>query len=340
MKLALVLSFPFVMACGGAADDDDDLPPPTTGLDRCTGLAPLWDVSNLHGEIVSMTIAGDGTVVLGTADGAVKTWSIGADAGSAPLAGGRPSYGDPLTELGAPARALALGTASGSLLAADDGAAIREWTLPEASPGRAVQLDGSPSTALVARSATEVIVADADFAGRMRVVDLDTGVAGAEFATTLWGVSAFEGAGASFYVVGHNYDMAAVERRTLAEPEAVADLWDPHTLPGPIAAAAVSADGAWLVTGGEGHVLVFDANDLAAGPVATATVTAADVAITRSGAHVAAALDGRVALFTRDLAAEVASIEVPSPVAVGIDPSGERLIVASADGRLRAFGCP
>src|SRR5687768_11142117 len=87
-------------ACGasGAGDDDDNPLPDGPGLDRCADgatLELLWDVSNLHGEIVSMTIGPDGTAVLGTADGAVKQWSLGASAEDAPLPGERPSYGVP-----------------------------------------------------------------------------------------------------------------------------------------------------------------------------------------------------------------------------------------------------
>lgn len=343
----LVFLCPFLVACGtSAAGDDDDDPIPARGLDRCAvdgaGLELLWNVSNLHGEIVAMTIGADGTAVLGTADGAVKQWSLGASGAVAPLPDGRPSYGDPFNGLGAPARALAIGAGGDSILAADDGAGIREWSLADASPQRSVQLAGSPFTALVPRTATDVIVADAAMGGQMRVVDLATGRSGPAFETTLWGVAAFASDGESFYVVGHNYLRAAVERRTFARPDVVADRWDPQTIEGWIRSAAVSKDGAWLVTGGDGHVLVFDTTDLAAGPVATLPLDAASarsVAFTASGDHAAVALDGRVVLVPRDLTTEVAALDVPTPVAVATDPSGERLVVASADGRLRAAGC-
>jgi WD40 repeat protein len=349
LVLVLVLLVPLA-ACdtGGPGDGDDDVT--ATGLDRCAvdgaQLAPLWDVSNLHGEIVSMAVAAAGTVVLGTADGAVKQWALGASAAAAPLPGGRPSYGEPFDADGPPARALAIGADGATILAADDGAGIQEWSLATAERLRGTLLKGSPFTAVIARSAREVIVADLEQGGQMRAVDLDSGLPGAVFATSLWGVSSFVGDGDSFYVVGHDYLQAAVERRTFADPTAVADLWDPQSLDGAIRAAAVSPDGAWLVTGGQGHVLVFDTTDLAAGPVATRPLdepkfipTARSVAFTASGAHVAIALEGRVALLGRDLVAETSSIDVPTPVAVAVDPSGERLVVASADGRLRAFAC-
>src|SRR5687767_8199779 len=99
-----------LIACGatpGADDTSDDDPDPDAGalgpgLDRCAddgvALEELWSVSNLHGEIVSIAVAPDGTVVLGTADGALKQWDVGVDAGDAPLEGSRPSYGDPLND--------------------------------------------------------------------------------------------------------------------------------------------------------------------------------------------------------------------------------------------------
>ncbi len=359
VPVLVVVLVPWLVACGTTDPGaDDDVPVAGRGLDRCAAdgaaLELLWNVSNLHGEIVAMTIGADGTAVLGTADGAVKQWSLGASGAAAPLPDGRPSYGDPFTGTGRPARALAIGADGDSIVAADDGVGIREWSLADASPRRSVQLKGSPFTALVPRTATEVIVADSELGGQMRVVDLVTGLAGGQFETALWGVTAFAtdrstGAGRggeSFYVVGHDYLRAAVERRTFVDPDVVADRWDPQTVDGSIRSAAVSADGAWLVTGGDGHVMVFDTTDLAAGPVATLALEAAkfipsarSVAFTASGDHVAVALDGRVVLVTRDLTTEIASIDVATPVAVGADPSGERLVVASADGRLRAVGC-
>lgn len=342
-----------VAACGdGGPATGDDAPEPDAGvvtgagLDSCADdgatLEPLWDVNNLHGPIVSMVLAADGTVVLGTSDGAVKQWSIGTSPGDAPLEGGRPSYGDPLTETGAEVRALAIGSGGASVIGGDAAITIRRWSIPGAEDLGSVPLEGSPLVAIAALSSAEVIVGDESFAGQMRRVSLSDGLAGTVFETALWGVTRFASGDGVVFTTGHEYGMAAVERRTVDYPEIAADYWGGLTVQGWVRDLAVSGDGAWLVLGGDTFVLVFAADDLAAGPVAQVTLTspARAVAFTASGEHVAVATDdGRVALHTRDLATEVAGAAVATPVALAVDPSGERLVVASSDGRLRAFGC-
>jgi WD40 repeat protein len=354
-SLLLTLLIPFA-ACTGAAssggDDDGDDTPSTSGLDRCAdGVAPLdelWSVDNLHGEIVSMsTVAPDGGIVLGTADGAVKQWALGTSADAAPLEGGRPSYGDPFTESGAPAHALAIGASGDHVFAGDDAVGVRSWSIPAAEELGSIQLKGSALTAVAPRTATEVVIADIELGGQMRVVDLASSVTSGLFETTLWEVHALATADGELFDVGADYGMAALERRDLADPIVATDGWDTLELQGAIRAVAVSADGAWVATGGDGHVLVLAADDLAAGPTAQLTLsapktflTARGVAFSESGERVAVVSDdGQVALYPRDLGAAVATAPVPQPIGVAVDPSGTRLIVASADGRLRAFGC-
>jgi WD40 repeat protein len=351
-SLSSLSAFLLLAACGDPPASGDDVAEPDAGgvtgagLDRCADdgatLGALWNVDNLHGPIVSMALAGDGTVVLGTSDGAVKQWSLGASPDEAPLEGGRPSYGDPLTESGAEVRALAIGAGGDHVIGGDTAITVRRWSLPDAEDLGSVPLKGSPLTAIAARSAAEVIVGDEAFGGQMRVISLDSGLAGAVFETALWGVTRFATHGGDLFTTGHEYGMAAVERRTLDAPEAPADYWGGLQVSGWVRDLAVSPDGAWLALGGDESVLVLAAGDLAAGPVAQLPLTAPAraVAFTASGEHVAVATDdGRVALHPRDLAAEVAAADVPAPVALAVDPSGERLIVASADGRLRGFGC-
>jgi len=345
--LIATLALP-LFACTGndTATDDDTVA--GAGLDRCAdGTAPLgqlWSVDNLHGEIVSMSpVAPDGTIVLGTADGAVKQWALGTSADVAPLSGGRPSYGEPFTESGMPARALAIGVDGDRVLAGDDGVGVRAWSIPDAAEVGSTQLKGAPLTAIAPRSGTEVIVADTAFGGEMRGVDLDGGTGTGVFTTVLWNVTALATGGDDLFDVGADYGMAAIERRDLADPTAAADAWVGLDLVGSIRSVAVSADGAWVATGGDGHLLLFAADDLAAGPsaqLALTTISARGVAFTASGARVAVVTDdGHAALYGRDLVSPVATVEVPQPIGAAVDPSGTRLIVASADGQLRAFGC-
>ena len=351
LRLAGPATLLLVAACGDPPATADDAPEPdagpaAAGLDRCAAgggaLEPLWDVDNLHGAIVSMAAAPDGTVVLGTADGAVKQWAIGTGPDDAPLAGGRPSYGEPLTETGAEVRALAIGAGGDHVIGGDAAVTVRRWSIPGAEDLGAVPLKGSPLTAIAPRSATEVVIGDEEFGGQMRVVSLDAGTTGELFETALWGVTRFAVSGDALFTTGHEYGMAAVERRALAAPVAPADYWGGLRIAGWVRDLAVSPDGAWLALGGDAYVLVLAAGDLAAGPVAelTTTVPVRAVAFTASGEHLAIATDdGQVALHPRDLSGEVAAAAVAAPVGLAVDASGERLVVASGDGRLRAFAC-
>jgi hypothetical protein len=164
------------------------------------------------------------------------------------------------------------------------------------------------------------------------------------FQTALWGVTTLLADGDDLYTAGHDYGMAAVERRSVAFADTPVDAWDTLATPGWVRALARSADGA-LAVGGDGYVVVLAADDLAAGPVAEIADLAAGaraVAWTASGAHLAVAADGRVALWDRALTGEVAGLDLAEgagPVALAVDASGERLIVATADGRLRALVC-
>ncbi|MCA9677184.1 MAG: hypothetical protein KC464_19320, partial [Myxococcales bacterium] len=204
-----------------------------------------------------------------------------------------------------------------------------------ACPARVVTTE--PLTAIAAVGAA-AIVADASFGGAMRVIPLDGGAAGAPFETTLWGVTSLRRGVGGLYVGGHDYGMAAIERRDPGAPAAVADLWDPLTVEGWVRGLAAASTGD-LAAVGDAWLLVLDGGDLAAGPRARLDQPVRAAAWTASGAYLAVAVDGRVTLWDRDLVAEVAGFDVPDPVALAVDPSGERLIVASGDGHLRALSC-
>jgi len=348
VRIPYLLSL-LLAGCVGASGDDGTSTS-AAGLDRCAdGTAPLsllWSVDNLHGEIVSMSpIAPDGTIVLGTADGAVKQWALGTSSDTSPLAGGRPSYGEPFTESGQPARALALG--DGEVLAGDDGVGVRAWSIPDAAALGGTQLEGSPISAIAPATDTQAVIADTAFAGEMRTVDL-TGAAGTGgvFTTTLFHVTSLLAHDGALFDAGDDYGMAAIERRDLASPTSAADRWDTLELGGSIRATAISSDGATIATGGDGHVLVFDAASLEDGPTARLALIGTNGPVTAKGvaftpAHLAVVTDdGRAMLYLPDLSAPAATIATPSPIGVAIDPSGERMVIASSDGHLRAYGCP
>jgi WD40 repeat protein len=344
-----------VAACGGGPLGGDDLPDAgelaRDGLDRCADdgvrLELVWSVDNLHDAIVSMAVAPDGTVVLGTADGVVKQWDVGVDAGDAPRDDGRPGYGSPLSDEPGPAvRALAIGTGGDVVVGGDDDGGLRRWHVPGADLIGAVPLDSGSVTAVAAASAGQVVVADDRFGGGIRVVDLATGGTGSVFQTALWGVTTLAVQGDALYTAGHDYGLAAVERRVLAAPVDPVDTWDafvvdPASRYGWTHAVAVTRDGAWVAAAGERFVVILAADDLAAGPVTELALDdgAHAIAFTPSGRHVAFATPAGVSLRTRDLAVEVAAAELPGVTAVALDPSGDRLLVGAADGRLRAYAC-
>ncbi|HTM22115.1 MAG TPA: hypothetical protein VL172_16450, partial [Kofleriaceae bacterium] len=187
-------------ACAGdqAGGGPDAGPAAPAGLDRCAddgvGLSGLWDVDNLHGAMLALAIAPDGTAVVTTEDGAVKQWTLGATADAAPLPGGKPSYGDPFTEEGTAARALAIGGAGDRVLAGA-GAALHQWSIPDAGDLGATPLEGGALTAVAAVDADRAVVADDSFGGAIRVVTLDGGAAGEALPTALWGVAALRTGG-------------------------------------------------------------------------------------------------------------------------------------------------
>jgi WD40 repeat protein len=320
----------------------DPTPPPTTtatGLDACDGnLGLLWQASNLHGEIVSQTpVTPDGTIVLGSIDGSVKQWTLDGDPETLP------SYGTPFTQDGMPARALALGAAGDRVIAGDDGVGLHAWAIPSAEELGATLLKGSPFTAVAPRTDTEIVVADSAFGGEMRVVDLAGGAGTGVFDTRLWDVTAMTIAGDTLYDVGDWYGVLGIERRDLAAPETAVEYWTAQELNGWLRSVAVSDDGAWLVAGGDGHLVVFAADNLTAGPVAQLDLpglVAKGVAFTPSGDHVAVTTDdGHATIYDRALTAPTAAIDVAQPIGAAIDPSGTMLLAASGDGHLRAFGC-
>jgi len=354
-SFSLALSSAAVGCTAEEPPGGDDVVTEHQALDRCAepgvALTQTWDVNNLHGPIVALTIAADGTAVVATADGAVKQWSLGVDAESAPLPEQRPSYGVPFDDGGTSVRALAF--AGDRVLGAGADGTLRQWAMSDAS-ALDMQTTKVPLTAVAGIDATTGVIADEGFGGAMRTVGLDGGAAGAPFETSLWGVTTMLRHGDDLFVGGHDYGIAAVERRSAATPDTLAAVWDPEGaggggefVQGWVKSLAISDDGAVLVAAGDGaetgttgYVLAFDAADLQPGPIARLDVEGVRaVAVTRTGEHVIVATDGHVAIHPADLGDAIAGADVADPIAVAIDPSGERLVVASGDGHVRAFMC-
>lgn len=359
MRLYLT-SFSLALSSAACAVDEppgggDDVVPTRYALDRCAEpgvtLTEAWSVNNLHGPIVAMTVADDGTAIVATSDGAVKQWSLGVDAASAPLPDERPSYGTTFDDGGTTVRALAV--AEERVLGAGADGTLRQWALADAS-ALDLQATKVPLTAVAGIDADTAVIADEGFGGTMRTIGLDGGDGGAPFETSLWGVATMLRHGDDVFVGGHDYGIAAVERRGAGAPDAIAGVWDPEgaggggdAINGWVTSLAISGDGAVLVAGVDGtntgtpsSVLTIDPADLQPGPSATLEVEGLRaVAVTHSGEHVVVATADHVALHPADLGDAIGGVDVPDPVALAIDPSGERLIVASGDGRLRAFMC-
>jgi hypothetical protein len=116
-------------ACTEPAPEPPPEPPPlrTSPLAACAdpavALTPRWQVDNLHAPVTAIATSG-ATLVVGSADGAVKLWHL-STTGAIER---RPGYGTPLREAGTTVAALAA-TADGALAAVDLDGAAAAWRL-------------------------------------------------------------------------------------------------------------------------------------------------------------------------------------------------------------------
>lgn len=330
--------------------DAGSIDPVPSALARCadTGFATLWDVDNLHGAIGTMALSDDGILAVASLDGSLKQWNVGMSAEQAPLANGRPSYGTTFSDEGDRLGAIAFANDSGALIGGDVSGNLQTWSTTSASLINTTPASESPFVAVaVSPGETEVVIADDSFAGNVRIWNRETGALSDALPSYLWGVDTTRYApdGSGFVVAGDWYGIYSVEFWTAGNTETFAHNWVPEdtSLGGAITAVAFTTDGTHVVAAATNHVLVFDAGDFSAGPVAQLAYPEAELnAVTIAGdVIVVSGNDGRIRLLRYDDTglSELASHQVPLPVGVAVDASGKRILSAGGDGRVRALGC-
>src|SRR5690606_2104978 len=146
--------------------------------------------------------------------------------------------------------------------------------------------------------------------------------------------------GDDLFAAGDNYGEPSIERHG---PAGV-DFWLGKGMISTIRDIALTPDGAHVVAAADGFIFLLDAADLAAGPIATAElegVSSRSIAVTPGGAFIATiGDDSTLRLWSTQTLAPAGATASADPAAVAIDASGQRVITASRDSRLRAFGCP
>jgi len=317
-------------------DPPIDPPVELSPIERCLTsggtLQELWATSNQHGPVTSIAVEGS-TVVLGSADGSVKQWSVD---------GSEPSYGRPFQDdVGVVATAVAF-TGDGSLVAGDASGKVTAWDLGGVSPVLAMGV-GDRSLVSVAGNASHFAVARGETSFELTLIDRMTGAASAPLRTLLWGSTVVAFApGGLLYTAGHNYGVPSIERRELTAPDDVVSEWfDPHLpIGGNVLALAVDRAVTTLVAGGSGWVAEFDPRVLTEPRhfVATADHVAVGTVLLGRDLFATAGQEGTLRIWS-NTAEPLAMIEVPEPVGVGIDGAGTTLFTSGPDGELHAFGC-
>ena len=346
-----------VLLAAACTESTTTPPPPPPGPDpsplaRCAdpavALDERWQVDNIHAPITALT-SHRGTVVVGSADGAVKLWNLSA-AGATAV---RPGYGEPLTLTGVAAGALAT-SPDGAVAAVDVEGGTTAWALDggELMPRRALLPTAGDLVALADDGAT-LLAGTAEFAGDLQVLDLLAGTATA-LPTDLWHVEAARATGTRWVTAGEWYGCVGVEIRDALAPATRIAMWDAcrgtngTNVQGRFHALALDAAGTSAVVVGDGLIARFDLADLAAGPVAqTATDLRLDRVVRLDGDNVVVTLGHRGAtaeltwwsldtlqpLRTATLAA------IPEIVDLVVEPVTGVAVTAATDGTLRGHVC-
>ena len=312
--------------------------PPTelAPLERCLveggTLRALWATSNHRGAVTSLAVGGT-TVVLGAADGSVKTWAVD---------GTSPAYGAPLEDdTGIVVDGLAFGPEGDVLGVARDGR-LSEWRLADAGATRATRIGDGPVAAVAASpDGTHAAVAVGLDTSELRIVTRATGQVSAPLPTTLWGGAAVAFAGDHLLTAGHWYGVPMVERRAAAAPAEVTDAWLDMALAGNVRALAIDPAATRLVAAGDGFVAVLAPDDLAGAativrPVPDLTMVGAVILGRDLFATVGA--EGTLHAWTWAVT-PITSLGIAPAVGIGIDAAGETLFTSGPDGDLHAFGC-
>ncbi len=347
LALTLISTSLLAAACGTDTSTDHIDPGPDAAvieppvgrsvIETCIAgggqLRQAWATGNQHGAVTSITVTGT-TVVLGSTDGSVKQWKVAAS----------PSYGTSFDngESGRPVtHALAVGS-DGTVLGADASGAVSEWKLSDASPMRTTPVTTAALAAIAVDAGAKRVATGGGT--DIHVVDRVARTTSPKLTTTMWDVDALAfGTGDLLITAGHWYSTPMIERRDAASPDAVADSWNDRGTQGHVRAVAVTADGKRVVAAGDGFVAVFDAANLAAGPLSFTAVPAHNavglVLLSGNELFATAGTEGTVQLWKAANAEHVATVNVPTPIGLGVDHPGAQLFTAGPDGMLRSLGC-
>lgn len=326
--------------CVGSGTTDEPIDPPIdpptelSPIERClTGggqLQELWATSNLHGPVTSIAVEGT-TIVLGSADGSVKQWSVD---------GSEPFYGAPfLDDTGVGVGSVAF-TGDGSVVGADANGRVTEWELANVSMKRMTPV-GDAQLVAVASNADFVAVARGELDPNVTVITRATGAVSEPLPTTLWGAQAVAFApGGLLFTAGHNYGVPSVERRLTSTPAEAVDVWFDRSKLGHILSMAVDPAVTKLVTGGDGFIAILAPDQLAEPLQYTQVVDHVAVGTVLLGRDLfaTAGREGALKIWSKN-ADLVQSLGIPEPVGIGIDGAGTTLFTSGPDGELHAFGC-
>lgn len=341
---SLVLS---LVAC---ADPDDPPPPPPapSPLARCAApsaaLTTAWQVDNIHAPITAVTASGT-TIVVGSADGAVKLWHLARDR-AAEL---RPGYGTPLREAG-PAVTAVAATADGTAVTLDNDLGASAWRLDGTPVGAALAVTEAPAGfAAVDATGTRLAAAsDAPFAP-LALTDLSAATPTRFLETSLWHLTGAAFTDRQVIAVGDWYGCPGVEVRD--HDGGAPATWDDCNGAGGgrrqgwFRAVATSADGTTALAVGDGVLARFDLADVTAGPTAIVTT---DLALEQ-----VALLEGDGVLVTLGRAGDAAELTFwdlddltrlrshPAAAGVGltVEPTAGIAVVTAADGTLTGLAC-
>ena len=338
-------------ACTEPAPEPPPEPPPprTSPLAACAdpavALTPRWQVDNLHAPVTAIATSG-ATLVVGSADGAVKLWHL-STTGAIER---RPGYGTPLREAGTTVAALAA-TADGALAAVDLDGAAAAWRLDGTPLGGAdFAVRSRPLGAALDPSASILAIAAEDPRAQLAVFDVAAGTARPASPTWLWHTTTAAVTAERVVAVGDWYGCPAIEARPRGELTTTF-YWDDcngaggTNRQGWFRALAVTADGRGAIAAGDRVLARFDLDDLTAGPRAVATV---DVDLRRVVILEADGLlvtlggtgDGTALTWWRlDDLVPVRTEPVEADVDLAVEPTTGVAILVAASGVITGLAC-
>ena len=326
---------------------------PPTALARCAAPAgtieAAWEVDNVRDPLISQAQFGT-TILLGSGDGAVKSWLL--DGQGTPS---DPAYGTPFAEEGFPVTALAAAPAGGmpAFVGLDSYGQARLWSTNGFEIQPALSMTSTPGAYVATDDQLRWIAGGtADHGGALMIAELATGAIAGPLETPMWNITDAEfGRGGRLVTVGHMYGCPAIEVRDASTPAAVVGYWDGclngGMLSGWLRAVAVSPDATQAIAVGDGLIMRFDLADVAAGPVDLEQTytqldrvewSAADAVAITLGPDPATGGSTLTVWSTADLAV-ARRTSVPGAIGLTVDPAAGLLVTARADGMVRADRC-